>query len=144
MKQFNRPARRSGSSQPTIRSITSSISAAITSLLPSTELQGPKHSRSGPKSVAWVGHKFPMHTAIACIRLTPPDKLTVPWREIANRHVVDHPSTQRGHLSHHRISCLMIGSGQPQSSQTGAASPSSLPSRASGFVVCRACSIARR
>src|SRR6202011_5458688 len=44
------------------------------------------------------------------------------WREVANRHVVDHPSTQRGHLSHHRISCLMIGSGQPQSSQTGAAS----------------------
>ena len=43
-------------------------------------------------------------------------------REVANRHVVDHPSTQRGHLSHHRISCLMIGSGQPQSSQTGAAS----------------------
>jgi hypothetical protein len=43
------------------------------------------------------------------------------WREVANRHVVDHPSTQRRHLSHHRISCLMIGSGQPRSSQTGAA-----------------------
>src|ERR1700730_7397314 len=25
------------------------------------------------------------------------------WRKVANRHVVDHPSTQRGHLSHHRI-----------------------------------------
>ena len=44
------------------------------------------------------------------------------WREVANRHVVDHAATQRGHLSHHGISCLMIGSGQPQSSQTGATS----------------------
>src|SRR5437868_7568417 len=34
-------------------------SAAIASLLPSTGLPEPKHSRSGPKSVAWVGHKFP-------------------------------------------------------------------------------------
>ena len=33
-------------------------------------LPGPEHFRSGPRSGAWVGHKFPMHTAIACIRLT--------------------------------------------------------------------------
>src|SRR5580704_114408 len=46
-----------------IRSTTSSISAAITSLLPSTELAGAKLSRSGPKSPAWVGTKFLMHTA---------------------------------------------------------------------------------
>jgi|HubBroStandDraft_4_1064222.scaffolds.fasta_scaffold264673_2 putative transposase len=57
MKQFKSAARRNGSSQPTIRSITSSISAAITSLLPSIELPGPKHFRSGPKSAAWVGNK---------------------------------------------------------------------------------------
>src|SRR5438477_11887136 len=44
------------------------------------------------------------------------------WREVANRHVVDHAATQRRHLSHHGISCLMIGSRQPQSSQTGASS----------------------
>ena len=30
----------------------------ITSVLPSTELLGAKHSRSGPKSAAWVGDKF--------------------------------------------------------------------------------------
>src|SRR5436309_2503182 len=58
------------------------------------------------------------------------------WREVANRHVVDHPSTQRGHLSHHRISCLMIGSGQPQSSQTGAPSRQAGYPPASGFVQC--------
>ncbi len=28
------------------------------------------------------------------------------WREIANRHVVEHAPTQRGRLSHHGISCL--------------------------------------
>jgi hypothetical protein len=50
------------------------------------------------------------------------ERLLRRWREVANRHVVDHPSTQRGHLSHHTISFLRIGSGQPQSSQTGAAS----------------------
>src|SRR5271155_4335238 len=33
------------------------------------------------------------------------------WREIANRHVVDQPPTQRGHLGHHRVSCLTIGFG---------------------------------
>jgi hypothetical protein len=44
----NPPARRSASCQPMIRSTTSSISAAITSLLPSTELAGAKLSRSGP------------------------------------------------------------------------------------------------
>jgi hypothetical protein len=59
----NPPARRSASCQPMIRSTTSSISAAITSLLPSTELAGAKLSRSGPKSPAWVGTKFLMHTA---------------------------------------------------------------------------------
>src|SRR5271163_256388 len=46
--------------------------------------------------------------------------LLVCWREVANGQVVDHASTQRRHLSHHRISCVMIGSGQPRSSQTGA------------------------
>ena len=52
MKQFNQPVRRSASSQHTIRSTTSSVSAAITSLPPSIEPPGPKHSRSGPKSAA--------------------------------------------------------------------------------------------
>jgi putative transposase len=54
MKQFKLPARRSASSQPTIKSTTSSVSAAITSRPPSIEPPGPKHSRSGPKSAAWV------------------------------------------------------------------------------------------
>jgi putative transposase len=54
MKQSNRPVRRSASSQPTIRSITSSTSAAITSLPPSIELPEPKNSESGLKSRAWV------------------------------------------------------------------------------------------
>jgi hypothetical protein len=70
MKQFKSAGQAQRFSQPTVRSITSSTSGVITSLLPSTELPGPKHSWSGPKSVAWVGHKVPMHTAIACIRLT--------------------------------------------------------------------------
>ena len=54
------------------------------------------------------------------------------WREVANRHVVDHPSTQRRYLSYHGNSCLMIGSGQPQSSQTGASlnQPHSPPAQA--------------
>jgi hypothetical protein len=56
------------------------------------------------------------------------------WWTALDGHVVDHPSTQRGHLSYHRISCLMIGSGQPQSSQTGAASRQARYHPASGFV----------
>src|ERR1700732_4110631 len=51
----NPPARRSAFCQPMIRSTTSSISAAITSLL-STELAGAKLSRSGPKSPALGWH----------------------------------------------------------------------------------------
>jgi hypothetical protein len=45
-------------------------------------------------------------------------------------------------LSHHRISCLMIGSGQPQSSQTGAASRQARYPSASGFVQCACASCA--
>jgi putative transposase len=78
MKQFNLPVRRSASSLPTIRSTTSSVSAAITSLPPSTEFPGPKHSRSGPRSAAWVGAKFQMHLASRLNPLTRHDKLTVP------------------------------------------------------------------
>jgi len=61
MKRSNRPARRSGSSPPTIKSTTSSISAAIIALPPSTEHPGPKNSRSGPKSAVWVGNRFSIH-----------------------------------------------------------------------------------
>src|ERR1700751_5722737 len=53
-----KPARRSGSSPPTIKSTTSSISAAIISLPSSTEHPGPKNSRSGPKSAVWVSNRF--------------------------------------------------------------------------------------
>src|ERR1700732_4389874 len=42
-----------------IRSTTYSISAAITSLLPSTELPEPRNFRSGPKSAAWVVNEIP-------------------------------------------------------------------------------------
>jgi hypothetical protein len=31
------------------------------------------------------------------------------WREVTNRRVVKKPPTERGHLSHHKVSCLMIG-----------------------------------
>jgi transposase-like protein len=48
----NRPVRRSASSQPMIRSITSSTSAAITLLPQRIELLGPKHSKCGRKSAA--------------------------------------------------------------------------------------------
>src|SRR5262249_25439009 len=37
---------------------TSSFSAAIISLPPSTERPGPRNSRSGPKSAAWAGSEF--------------------------------------------------------------------------------------
>lgn len=50
MKRLNRPARSNASFQPTIRSTTCSISAAITSLPASTEPPGRSHSNSGPKS----------------------------------------------------------------------------------------------
>jgi len=78
MSSSNRPARRSGSSQPTIRSTTSSISAAIMSLPPSTELPGPRNSRSGLKSAVWVGNKFLIQLPLTQIQLTRCDKLTVP------------------------------------------------------------------
>jgi len=58
MKQFKSAGQAHGSSPPTIRSITSSTSVAITSLPPSTELAGPRNSRSGPKSAVWVSDKF--------------------------------------------------------------------------------------
>jgi putative transposase len=50
MKQFKSAGQRSASSPPTTRSTTSSISAVIMSLPPSTELLGPRNSKSGPKS----------------------------------------------------------------------------------------------
>jgi len=52
-------ARRSASSQPTIRPTTSFISAEITSLPPSTKLPGGRHSRSGRKSAALVRDQIP-------------------------------------------------------------------------------------
>ena len=62
MKQFKSAGQaRSASSQPTIRSTTSSIFVVITSLPPSIELPGPKNSRSGPKSVAWVCNEANAH-----------------------------------------------------------------------------------
>jgi putative transposase len=56
VKQFKSAARRSGSSPPTIKSTTSSISAAIMSLLPSIELPGPRNFRFGLRSAVWVGN----------------------------------------------------------------------------------------
>jgi hypothetical protein len=43
------------------------------------ELPGLKNSRSGRKSVAWVGNKPPCPLPVVCNRLTRPDKLTVPF-----------------------------------------------------------------
>src|ERR1700736_5558514 len=40
-----------------------------------------QNSESGPKSVAWVGNKPQCPLPVACIRLTRPDKLTVPAGE---------------------------------------------------------------
>ena len=71
---------RNGSFQPTIRSITYSTSAAITSLLPSTELPGAKDSRSGPNSAAWAGNKIlGAHCQTPHPANPNPDKLTVPF-----------------------------------------------------------------
>ena len=38
--------------------------------------------------ITWLGHKSPMHTAIACIRQPRPDKLTVPIRRLRRRAAV--------------------------------------------------------
>ena len=61
MKQFKSAGQHNGSSQPTSRLTTSSISAAVMSLPPSTEHPGPKNSRSGLKSAVPVGHRFSIH-----------------------------------------------------------------------------------
>jgi hypothetical protein len=61
MKQFKSAGQAQRSSQPTIRSTTSSTSAAITSLPPSTELSEPINSRSGLKSAVSVGSNFYFH-----------------------------------------------------------------------------------
>jgi transposase-like protein len=78
MKQFKSAGQTqrflSAHDQPTIRSTTSSVSAAPTSLLPGTELPGGKHTRSGPKSAAWV----PNDTLRPLLSADPTDKLTVP------------------------------------------------------------------
>ena len=61
---------------------------AITSLSQSIELSGPKNSRSGPKSVGWVGNKPQCLLPVACIQLTRPCKLTVPSpRFVLTRHL---------------------------------------------------------
>src|SRR5712692_1604154 len=65
-------------------------------------------------------------------------------RQIADRHVLDHAAAQRAHLGHRGL--LSEGwASTPTILSDG--KPSSIPSphsRDSGFVVCRACSIARR
>src|SRR5512136_1471382 len=43
------------------------------------------------------------------------------WREIADRHVLDHAATQRAHLGHLKASCPRGGC-NTQSSQTGSQS----------------------
>src|ERR1700751_5682883 len=58
-----------------IRSITSSPFAAIMSLPPSTELPGPKNSRSGPKSAVWVGNKFLLSMACDANSVTPMEQV---------------------------------------------------------------------
>src|SRR6201987_875582 len=58
-----------------IRSITSSTFAAIMSLPPSTELPGPKNSRSGPKSAVWVGNKFLLSMAGDANSVTPMEQV---------------------------------------------------------------------
>src|SRR5690348_8598015 len=100
-----------------IRSTICSISAAITSLRPSTELPGAKHSRSGPKSAAWLGNKFLMHTASPCFRLIRPDKLTVPDppSRAADRSWVG--SAAAGHRASH---ALRLGPGRLPACHHGA------------------------
>src|ERR1700746_876874 len=68
-----------------IRSITSSTFAAIMSLPPSTELPGPKNSRSGPKSAVWVGNKFLLPMAGDANSVTPMEQV-----DGARRGVVAH------------------------------------------------------
>jgi hypothetical protein len=97
----NRPVRRSASSQPRIRSITSSTFAAIASLPLSKELSGP-NSRSGPKSVAWAGNKPECSLAVACNGLTRPDKLTVPDRLPALQDRLDQLRAQEGQANDSR------------------------------------------
>src|ERR1700752_804838 len=58
-----------------IRSITSSTFAATMSLPPSTELPGPKNSRSGPKSAVWVGNKFLLPMAGDANSVTPMEQV---------------------------------------------------------------------
>jgi hypothetical protein len=57
------------------------------------------------------------------------------WRDVANRHVVDHPPTQRGHLSQLQdlLSDDWVGTTTILSDRSRL-TPSSFPSRASGFV----------
>ncbi len=57
---------------------TCSMSAAMTSLLPSTAPPGLRHSGSGGNLQHWLGMDAECPFPIACIRLTRPDNLTVP------------------------------------------------------------------
>src|ERR1700751_1334322 len=63
-------------------------------------------------------------------------------RQIADLHVVDHAPAQRADLSDRKLLSGEVGGATP-ASQTGCLDVSSALPR-SGFVVCRACSMARR
>jgi len=86
-------ARLSVSSQPTIRSTTFSISVAITSLPPNTELPGCKHSGCGRKLAAALPLRYKSPTLLAQPRESSrprPNKLPVPDRLLLHPIIV-HP-----------------------------------------------------
>ena len=86
-------ARLSVSSQPTIRSTTFSISVAITSLPPNTEVPGCKHSGCGRKLAAALPLRYKSPTLLAQPRESSrprPNKLPVPDRLLLHPIIV-HP-----------------------------------------------------